>query len=120
MLEVRKFSAPMVSLQRCISGLPLKQVETDGAGFRAPTAHAMPDGFLGVLRPEGFEFGLGLLMLKESRSGEPEAAGEFCPGVGETHIGDPHRLDPRPRRLDPEKVRGLASLHAAPELLLSR
>jgi len=68
----------------------------------------MSDGFLGVLRHEGFEFGLGLLMLKESRSGEPEAAGEFRPGVGETHVGDRTASIRGRGWLDPEKVRGLA------------
>ena len=57
-------------------------------------------------------------MLKVGRTGTAKNAGEFSPGVGKTHIDDPHCLDPRPGRLDPEQVRGLASLDAAPELLL--
>src|SRR5450631_2794842 len=113
---------PIDSLARCIAGPHngLHELETDGAGFRAFGAYAMPDSFLGVVRHQGFEFALGLLMLEKRRSGPPEAAGKFRPSVGSTHIDDPHGLDPRPRRLGPEEVRRLAGLHAAPELLFGR
>ena len=38
--------------------------------------------------------------------------------LDEAHVDDADRLQPRPRRLDPEQARGLAALDAAPELLL--
>ena len=65
-----------------------------------------------------FEFGLGLLVLEEGGAGRAEHAGELGPGIGRAHVDDPHRLDPWPRRLDAEEARGLATLDAAPELLL--
>src|SRR5258705_11814059 len=41
---------PMVSLERCMGGLPIMKFKADGAGFRAFGADTVPDGFLGVLR----------------------------------------------------------------------
>ena len=41
--------APIVSLERCIAGLHLKKIKTNCAGFRAPGAHAVPDGFPGIV-----------------------------------------------------------------------
>ena len=68
------------------------------------------------IRP--FSSTLGPLMLEEGRAGGAEYAGEFRPGIGRAHVDDPDSLDPRPRRLDAEQARGLATLDAAPELLL--
>ena len=51
--------APMVSLERCMAVLHLEQVEADGPGFRAFGPQAMADGFLGVLRHQFLQFGLG-------------------------------------------------------------
>ena len=65
-----------------------------------------------------FELGLGILVFQESLSGAAKDAGELRPGVGRAHVDDPNSLDAGPRRLDAEEARGLAALHAAPELLL--
>ncbi len=43
---------------------------------------------------------------------------EFRPGVGGAHVDDANCLDARTRRLNAEQARGLATLDAAPELLL--
>src|SRR6476659_6777166 len=59
-------------------------------------------------------------MIEIGSSGPAKHAGEFRPGVGRTHINDPAGFDPWPRWLDAKEVRGLASLDAAPELLLGR
>ena len=64
-LGQRAAIAPIVSLQRCMTGLHVKEVKTDGAGFGALGAHAMADGFLGVLRHQLLELGLGRLMLQD-------------------------------------------------------
>src|ERR1700683_4570757 len=109
---------PMVSLERGITGLLwLQEVETDGAGLRAPGAHPMADGFPGVFWHQFFEVGLGAFMFLVGRAGPAIGGGKFRPGVGAAHIHDPDRLDPWPRRLDAEQVRRLARLDTAPELL---
>src|SRR6202050_5698193 len=112
---------PMVSLERGITGLLwLQEVETDGAGLRAPGAHPMADGFPGVFRHQLFKVGLGAFMFLVGRAGPAIGGGEFRPGVGCAHIHDPDRRNLWPRRLDAEQARGLAGLDAAPELLLGR
>ena len=80
----------------------------------------MPDCFLGILRHEAFELGLGILMLEVGLSCSPKYAGEFGPSIRRTHVDDPYRLDSGARRLDAEEARGLAAFHAAPELLFRR
>ena len=49
-LGQRAAIAPMVSLERCMTGLRLMEIETDGAGLRALGPYAMANGFFGVLR----------------------------------------------------------------------
>jgi hypothetical protein len=44
--------------------------------------------------------------------------GKLRPGIGGGHIDDADGLDPLPRRIDPEKTRGLATLDTAPEFAL--
>src|SRR3954462_12065450 len=78
----------------------------------------MAIGFLGVLRHEGFQLALGLLMLDEGRPRPAIHGRELGPGVRLTHVDRPHRFDASPGRLDAEEARGLAGLDAAPELLL--
>ena len=101
-----------------MGGLPLMEIKADGAGFRAFGADAVPDGFLGVFRHQLFQLGFGGVVIEIGRAGPAKYPGKFRPGIGGTHIDDPHRLDPRTRRLDAEQGRGLATLDAVPELLL--
>ena len=75
----------------------------------------MAGGFLRVLRHQGFELGLGSLVIEKGGSRGAEEAGELRPRIGLAHIDDPNRFDPRPRRLDAIGARGLAGLDAAPE-----
>jgi hypothetical protein len=56
-------------------------------------------------------------MLELSFAGPPKDIRELRPGIGRTHVNDPHRLDASPRWIDAEETRGLAALHAAPEFL---
>src|SRR5258707_365975 len=79
----------------------------------------MPDRLFGVLRHQFLQLDLRGFMVEEGSAGLTKHACEFRPGIGRAHVDDPDRLDPWPWRLDAEKVRGFASLDAAPELLLS-
>src|SRR5208283_355594 len=110
--------APIVSLDRCMTALLDEKIETDRARFRPLGANAMAEGFLRVLRHQGFEFGPGSLMVEEGGPRGAKEAGELRPCVGFAHVDDPNRLDPRPRRLKAIRARGLPGLNAAPEPLL--
>ena len=55
--------APMVSLERCIGGLHVHEVEADRARFGAFGAQAVSGRLLGVLRHQLLQIGLGALML---------------------------------------------------------
>src|ERR1700676_3838126 len=112
--------APMVSLERCMTGLQLHEGKTDRTRFGALGPDAMPDRLLSILRHQLLQLGFRGLMIEESPAGRTKAPGQFRPGIGRRHIDDPDRLHPGPWRLDSEQMRGLASLDAAPELLLSR
>src|SRR3979490_1193495 len=57
------------SLDRCIIGLHVDDVEADRASFGALGPDAMAERLLGVLRPEPFELGLRPFMVEESRPG---------------------------------------------------
>src|ERR1700716_3463473 len=74
--------APIDSLERCITSLHFKEVEADGAGFRALGAQAMPYRLLGVLGHQPFQFGLGVLVLEKRGSGLAKHSGKFRPGIG--------------------------------------
>src|SRR5215472_16700681 len=103
--------APIDSLERCMAILHLEKIKTNGAGLRALGAYAMADGFLGVLRHERLELGLGFLMLEIGLPRAAEHARKLRPGIRCGHVDDPDGLDPGPRRLDAEQARGLAALH---------
>jgi hypothetical protein len=49
--------APMVSLERCIGGLHIRDVKADSARFRPFGAQAMADGLLGILRHQLLQIG---------------------------------------------------------------
>src|SRR5260221_13068001 len=106
--------APMVSLERCMTGLRLVEIKTDGTGFGALGPNAMPDRLFGVLRHQFLQLDLRGFMVEEGSAGLTKHACEFRPGIGRAHVDDPDRLDPWPWRLDAEKVRCFASLDAAP------
>ena len=109
----------MVSLQRCMAvAVRVRQVKTDGAGFRASGANPMAGRLPGILRHQALEFGLGFLVLEMRLSGANKDAGEFRPGIGGAHVDDAHRLNARLRRLDPKQGWRLATFDTAPELPL--
>ena len=95
--------APIDSLDRCIAGLQFQEFEADGAGFRALGPDAMPGRLLGILRHQALQFGLGVLVLHEGRSGLAKHRREFRPGIGRAHVDDAHCLDAGPRRLGAEQ-----------------
>src|SRR6516165_11855911 len=80
----------------------------------------MSRGFPGVLRDQLLEVELRRLVLLVGPSGVAIDGREFGPAIGQAHVYDAHRLEPRPRRFDAEQARGLTALDAAPELLLGR
>src|SRR2546423_288739 len=102
--------APMVSLERCMIRLHFHQVKADGAGFRASGAQTAAGGFLGILRHHFLELGLSALVFLMGRTGAAVYGCKFRPCVGPAHVDNADRLQPGPWRLDPEQVRGLASL----------
>src|SRR5436305_13495613 len=59
-------------------------------------------------------------MLEVGLSCAAKDVGEFRPGVGQTHVHDPHHLDASSRWLDAEEARAVAALNAAPEFLFRR
>src|SRR5437899_814871 len=106
------------SLDRCTAALHLQEIEAHRAGLGALGADPMADRFLGILRHQALQLGLGLLVLEEGHPGRTEHCGKLGPGVGGGHVDDADGRNARPGRLDPKKARGLAALHTAPELLL--
>src|SRR3954451_2923557 len=74
--------APMVSLDRGMAGLRLLEIKTDSAGFRAFGPDSMADRFLGALRHQLLELGLGGVVFGMGEAGSTKYAGEFGPGVG--------------------------------------
>src|SRR5689334_1992826 len=92
--------APIVSLERCMAGLQVDELEAHGAGLGALRPHAMADRLLGILRHQLFELGLGPLVVEEGGPGGAEQAGELSPDIGGAHVDDADRLDARPGRLD--------------------
>src|SRR3954454_23804619 len=73
--------APMVSLERGMTGLHLLEIKTDGAGFRAFGPDSMANGFLGVLRHQLLELGLGGVVFGMGGAGPTKHAGELGPGI---------------------------------------
>jgi hypothetical protein len=78
--------APIDSLERCIFGLHVEEIETDSAGFRALGPDPMPPRLLGILGHQPLEFRLGILVLQKGRPGLPKEPGELGPGIGRTHV----------------------------------
>src|SRR5438874_8471236 len=74
--------APMVSLQRCMTGLHLHEVKTHRTGFRALGADPMPERLFGVLRHQLLQLGFRCIMLEMGRAGLAEHARQFRPGIG--------------------------------------
>src|ERR1700688_2265192 len=74
--------APIDSLERCMAGLHVEEIEADGARLRALGPDAVAGRLLGVLGHQTLEFGLGVLVLEKGVSGLAIDPGEFRPGVG--------------------------------------
>src|SRR4051794_34024092 len=74
--------APMVSLERCMTGFHLVKVKADRARFGAFGPDAMPNRFLGVLWHQLLELGLGGVVFGMGAAGLTKHAGEFGPGIG--------------------------------------
>src|SRR5664279_5814461 len=80
--------APMVSLERCMTGLHVKQVKADGTGFGTLGAQAMADGLPGVFRHQFLQIGLGGFVFLVGRTGPAEGGGKLGPAVGSAHVAD--------------------------------
>src|ERR1700683_3893654 len=111
---------PIDSLERGTVFLRRKEIETDRARLRTFGPNTVAGRFFHVFRHQGFELGLGPLMVDERRAGCAEEAGELSPGIRVAHIDHPNRFDARPRRFDPIGPRCLARLDTAPEPPLRR
>src|SRR5580700_4963651 len=75
--------AAIDSLERCMASLPrLQEIEAYGARLRALGMNTMAHRFLGILRHQAFELGLGILMVEMGLSGLGIDAGELRPGIG--------------------------------------
>src|SRR3954451_1976748 len=110
--------APMVSLERGMTGLRLLEIKANRAGFRAFGPDAMPNRFLGVLRHQLLQLGLGGIVFSMGAAGLTKHGGEFGPVIGCAHVDESDRLHLCPGRLDPEQARGFAGFDAAPKLRL--
>jgi hypothetical protein len=73
--------APIDSLERCIFGLHIKEIEADCARFRALGPDAMSRCLLGILGHEPLEFSLGILVFQKGRSCLAKNPSEFRLGV---------------------------------------
>ena len=96
--------------------LPFDQIEADGTGFRALGSNAVTDCLLGIFWHQGFQLRLGSLVLLKDLPRISKQTRKLRPGIGRAHIDDPHRLDPWPRRFNPEQPRWLAAQNHVPEL----
>src|SRR5437660_5581064 len=81
--------APIVSLDRCMAGLHVEEIEAHRTRLGPLGADAVPNRLLGVLRHQRLEFGLGPLVLEERRAGRAEDAGELRPRIGRAHVDHP-------------------------------
>src|SRR5438128_2648964 len=73
--------APMVSLEHGMTGFRLLEIKTNRAGFRAFGPDAMPNRFLGVLRYQLLELGLGGVVFGMGAAGLTKHGCEFGPGI---------------------------------------
>jgi hypothetical protein len=62
----------------------------------------MASRFPGIPGHQGLEFALCLFVFGMRSARPRKDPGEFCPGIGATHIDDTDRLDPRLGRFDAE------------------
>src|ERR1700730_4563440 len=111
---------PIDSLDRCMGCLRAQDIEAHGSGFRPFGPYAMPHRLLSVFRHEALQLGLSSFVFKESRTSPAKHAGKLGPSIGRAHIDNANGRYPRPRRLNTKQPRRLATLDAAPELLLGR
>src|SRR5262249_48516903 len=108
------------SLDRCMGGLCLEDVEAHRARSRALPSHPVSDRLLGVFGHQGFELAFCPLVLEECL---PRVAKQGCklgPGIRGAHVHAADRLYAGPRRLGVDQVRWLTRLYTAPEFLFGR
>jgi hypothetical protein len=111
--------APIDSLERDTVLLRREEIEPDSARLRSLGSHAVAGCFFRVFRHQGFELGLGPLMVEERRASCTEEAGELRPRIQAAHVDHANCFDARPRRFDPTGPWRLAGLDAAPKPALS-
>src|SRR6516225_4082902 len=113
-------SAATDSLDRGMTGLGLKNIKAHRPRFRALGFHAMPDGLLGILRHQGFEFAFGPFVVEKGAPSIAEERGELRPRIRCAHIDAADGLHARPGRLGIDEMGRFPGLDAAPELLFRR
>src|SRR5215510_5827376 len=92
-------SAATVSLDRGMGCLALQHIKAHRSRFRTLSLHAVSNGFLGILRHQGFEFAFGPFVVEKGAPGAAEECGELGPRIRRVHIDDADGLDAGPRRL---------------------
>src|SRR6202047_4784851 len=95
-------SAAIDSLDGCMGGLRLKDVEADRPVFRTAGPNAMTRPFPGIFGEQCLQLRLCAPLFDMGLSRTHEHAGELGPAVRRTHIDHPDGLDPGPRRFDPK------------------
>src|SRR5713226_7406054 len=86
-------SAAIDSLDRCMGGLRLEDIEADRPVLRAAGTDSMAGGLLRVLGQQNLELGLGSLVFDVGLPGPHKNAGEFGPAVRGAHVHHPDGLD---------------------------
>src|SRR5271169_2940349 len=80
--------APIVSLDRCMAVLPGEKIKAERARLRSLGPNAVAGRLLGVFRHQGFELGLGSLMVEKGGPRRAEEAGELGPRIRCAHVND--------------------------------
>src|SRR4029450_9424334 len=85
-------SAATDSLDRGMAGLRLQHIKAYGTRSRAPRFHAVPNGFLGILRHESLELALRAFVVEKRTPGIAKERSELRPRIRRAHIDDADRL----------------------------
>src|SRR5260370_39033042 len=89
-------SAAIDSLDRCMGGLRLENIETHGPVLRAARPDAVTGALLGILREERLELGLGAFVFDMGLACPQKDAGGLRPTVRGAPVYHAHALGTGP------------------------